>query len=157
MNNTMRIFKNCSLLLLFPCFLLMASGCNSGDGAQPRIPYAPVNLALDLSNQQYRALRFDNGVVALPVRGPAGVGGVRGVLVVRQNASSYLAFERNCPYRPGDDCARVGFDTSPAPFLRDSCCGSQFSLQGQVTGGPAPRALLQYSTSLNSNQLIISN
>lgn len=144
-------------LLIVHCSLLMAAGCNSGNGAQPRIPYAPVNLALDLTNQQYRALRFDNGVVALPARGPAGTGGVRGVLVVRQNASSYLAFERDCPYRPADDCARVGFDTSPAPFLRDSCCGSQFSLQGQVQGGPAPRALLSYSTSLSGNQLIITN
>ncbi|WP_375416761.1 hypothetical protein [uncultured Hymenobacter sp.] len=146
------------LLLTAHCSLLTAfSGCNSDNSAQPRIPYAPVNLALDLTNQQYRALRFDNGVVALPARGPAGTGGVRGVLIVRQNASSYLAFERNCPYRPTDECARVGFDTSPAPFLRDSCCGSQFSLQGQVTGGPAPRALLQYSTSLSGNQLNITN
>lgn len=147
-------------LLLFTviCSLLTAfSGCNTDNGAQPLIPYAPVNLALDLTNQQYRALRFDNGVVALPVKGPAGVGGVRGVLVVRQSASTYLAFERNCPYQSGNTCARVGFDTSPAPFLRDSCCGSQFSLQGQVQGGPAPRALLQYTTSLSGNQLSITN
>ena len=144
-------------LLITLCSLLIITSCNSDNGAQPRIPYAPVNLALDLTNQQYRALRFDNGVVALPVRGPAGIGGVRGVLVVRQNASSYLAFERDCPYQPDNVCARVGFDTSPAPFLRDSCCGSQFSLQGQVTGGPAPRALVQYSTSLSGNLLNITN
>ena len=145
-------------LLIAPCLLLLAAaGCNSDNGTQPRIPYAPVNLALDLTNQQYRALRFDNGVVALPVRGPAGTGGVKGVLIVRQNASSYLAFERDCPYQPDNACARVGFDTSPAPFLRDSCCGSQFSLQGQVTGGPAPRALVQYSTSLSGNLLTITN
>lgn len=144
-------------LLIVLCFLLIITSCNSDNGAQPRIPYAPVNLALDLTNQQYRALRFDNGVVALPVQGPAGTGGVKGVLVVRQNASSYLAFERDCPYQPDNACARVGFDTSPAPFLRDSCCGSQFSLQGQVTGGPAPRALVQYSTSLSGNQLNITN
>jgi hypothetical protein len=130
--------------------LLSATGCNSDNGAQPSIPYAPVSELLTLTDQQYRALRFDNGVVAIR-------GGVRGILVVRQSASSYLAFERNCPYRSTDDCARVGFDTSPAPFLRDSCCSSQFSLNGQVTGGPAPRALLQYSTSLNGNQLYISN
>ena len=137
--------------------LLLSMSCNTDNGSAPRIPYAPVNLALDLTNQQYRALRFDNGVVALPVQGPAGAGGVKGVVVVRQSATSYLAFERNCPYRPTDACSRVGFDTSPAPFLRDSCCGSQFSLNGQVTGGPAPRALLQYSASLNGNQLYISN
>ena len=144
-------------LLIVQCSLLIAASCNTDNGAQPLIPYAPVNLVLDLTNQQYRALRFDNGVVALPVKGPAGAGGVRGVLVVRQSASSYLAFERNCPYQSGNTCARVGFDTSPAPFLRDSCCGSQFSLQGQVQGGPAPRALLQYNTNLSGNQLSITN
>ena len=130
--------------------LLSVVSCNSDGSAQPNIPYAPVSALLTLTDQQYRALRFDNGVVAV-------AGGVKGILVVRQNASSYLAFERNCTYRSADACSRVGFDTSPAPFLRDSCCGSQFSLTGQVTGGPAPRALLQYSTNLNGNQLSISN
>lgn len=151
-----RLMRHLPSLFAF-CVLFFASSCNTDNGAQPLIPYAPVNLALDLTNQQYRALRFDNGVVALPVKGPAGAGGVRGVLVVRQNANSYLAFERNCPYQSGNACARVGFDTSPAPFLRDSCCNSQFSLQGQVTGGPAPRALLQYATSLSGNLLNITN
>ncbi len=137
-------------LLIAHCSLFIATSCNTDDGTQPRIPYAPVNVLLTLTDQQNRALRFDNGVLAV-------AGGVRGILIVRQSASSYLAFERDCPYRPSDACARVGFDTSPAPFLRDSCCGSQFSLQGQITGGPAPRALVQYSTNLSGNQLNITN
>ena len=44
------------------------------------------------------------------MQGPAGSGGVKGVIVVRQNASTYLAFERNCPYQPYDACALVSLD-----------------------------------------------
>ena len=137
-------------------FVLALASCNtaSSDG-EPLIPYAPVNLALDLTNQQYRALRFDNGVVALPVQGPAGTGGVKGVLIVRQNASTYLAFERNCPYHPYDACSLVSLDRSSRLFLRDSCCDSRFEFTGQVIGGPAVRPLRQYRTSLQGTQLSV--
>ena len=136
---------------------LMASACGSKNDDQPLIPYAPVNLSLNLTNQQYTALRFDNGAVALPVQGPAGAGGVKGVVVVRQNASTYLAFERNCPYRPYDACALVSLDRNSRLFLRDSCCTSQFDLRGQVIGGPAPRPLKQYSTTLQGSLLTVTN
>ena len=93
-------------------------------------------------------MRFDNGAVYVK-------GGVRGIIVVRQNATSFLAFDRNCSYRPLDTCARVRID----PFLRlfDPCCQSQFSLQGQVQGGPATRPLRRYTTSLAGNILTITN
>ncbi len=139
-------------------FALALAACNSSsNNGEPLIPYAPVNLALDLTNQQYRALRFDNGVVALPVQGPAGTGGVKGVLIVRQNASTYLAFERNCPYHPYDACSLVALDRSSRLFLRDSCCDSRFNFAGQVIGGPAVRPLLSYRTSLQGTQLTVVN
>lgn len=134
-------------------FLLLAggllTGCSSASNdAQPQIPLAAVNEVLFLSDQQNSNLRFDNGAVYHK-------GGVRGLIIVRQNASSYLAFERNCPYQPLDTCARVKID----PFLRlyDPCCNSQFSLQGQVQGGPATRPLRQYNTALSGNTLTITN
>ncbi|OGX91612.1 hypothetical protein BEN49_04325 [Hymenobacter coccineus] len=135
----------------------LASCSSGGSNAEPLIPSAPVNIVIDLTNQQYRALRFDNGVVALPVQGPAGTGGVKGILVVRQNASSYLAFERNCPYQPYDACSLVSIDRPTRLFLGDSCCGSRFSLTGQVIGGPAVRPLRAYATSLQGTQLSIVN
>ncbi len=137
--------------------LALASCSSSANNAEPLIPYAPVNLALDLTNQQYRALRFDNGVITLPVQGPAGTGGVKGVLIVRQNASTYLAFERNCPYHPYDACSLVSLDRSSRLFLRDSCCDSRFNFTGQVIGGPAVRPLLPYHTSLQGTQLTVTN
>ena len=145
-----------SFLLLHFSFLLI-SACGAKNEAQPLIPYAPVNLSLNLTNQQYAALRTDNGAVVLPVKGPAGDGGVKGVIVVRQNAGTYLAFERNCPYQPYAACAIVSLDRNSRLFMRDSCCNSQFDLRGQITGGPAPSSLKQYSTSVQGGLLNITN
>ncbi|HEX8657130.1 MAG TPA: hypothetical protein VF690_06330 [Hymenobacter sp.] len=141
-------------LLASGCWL---SACGDKNNDQPLIPNAPVNLSLNITNQEYLALRFNNGVVTLPVKGPAGDGGVKGVIVVRQDANTFLAFERNCPFQPYDVCALVSLDRNSRIFLRDSCCNSQFDLKGQVTGGPAPRPLKQYSTSLQGTLLSITN
>ena len=139
------------------CSLFVASACGSKNNDQPLIPYAPVNLSINITNQQYAALRFDNGAVTLPIKGSAGDGGVKGVIVVRQSAGVYLAFERNCPYQPYDACSLVSLDRSSRLFMRDSCCNSQFDLRGQITGGPSPRPLKQYSTSLQGSLLNITN
>lgn len=127
---------------------LLLGACNNTDNVQPQIPLAAVNELVVLTDQQNSNLRFDNGAVYIK-------GGVRGIIVVRQNASNYLAFERNCPYQPLDTCAVVKID----PFIRlyDPCCKSQFSLQGQVQGGPANQNLRRYSTALSGNLLTITN
>ena len=121
------------------------------------IPSVPVNVQLDLLDQQNKALLFDNGVVTIPPGSANGQGGIKGIYVVRQNASSYLAFERNCPYQPLSNCATVTLDRSSRLFFRDSCCTSQFNLQGQITGGPAPRPLRQYNVNKNGSLLTITN
>jgi hypothetical protein len=124
--------------------------CGSNSSAEPAIPSAIVNENLNLTNQQYATLRFDRGFVYLPGKG------VRGIIVVRQSAQQYSAFEQNCPYRPYDQCATVEMDPSGL-FMTDKCCGSTFDLQGQITGGPASRPLRQYLTILNGNFLTITN
>lgn len=135
---------------------LLATACGSKIDDQLLIPYAPVNLSINITNQQYAALNQVNGAIALPTQGPAGDGGVKGVIVVRQTAGIFLAFERNCPYQPYNACATVSLDKSRL-FMRDSCCNSQFDLQGQPTGGPAARPLKRYSTSLQGTLLNITN
>jgi Rieske Fe-S protein len=140
---------------------LAASGllaaCNSNTDPTTAIPNVPVNVQLDLRDQQNKALLFDGGVVAIPPGSANGQGGVKGIYVVRQNANSYAAFERNCPYQPLSACATVTLDKSSRLFFRDSCCTSQFDLRGMVTGGPAPRSLRQYSTNLSGSLLTITN
>ncbi len=135
--------------------LFMLAACSSANDTQT-IPSISFSTQLNITNQQYQALRYHNGVVTLPATGVNG-GGVKGLLVIRQNATTYLAFERNCPYRPYDACSLVSLDRSSRLFLRDSCCNSQFSFQGQVLGGPATRSLRQYNTSLSGSLLSITN
>ena len=149
-----------SLISCVSAGLVLGSGlasCGSKSDAQPQIPYAPVNLSVSLAAQEYAALRFDNGAVSIPMKGPAGNGGVKGVIVVRQSAGTFFAFERNCPYQPYNSCALVSLDRNSKLFMRDSCCASQFDLKGQVTGGPAPLPLKQYSVSVQGNLLSITN
>ena len=136
--------------VLASLLVLGLPGCSSSNNPEPQIPYVSFNEPISVLDQRYVQLRTDNGAVQAP-------GGVRGLIMVRQNATSYLAFERNCPYRPYDDaCSTVSIDASRL-FLTDECCGSQFTLQGQVRGGPATRSLRQYTTSLSGNVLIITN
>jgi hypothetical protein len=133
---------------LFGSQLLTACGSDTNT-VEPQIPLVSFTESINLTNQQYTALRADNGAAYVG-------GGVRGLVVVRQSASTYLAFERNCPYRAYDTCARVGIDASRL-FLKDACCNSQFDLQGRVQSGPANRPLRQYRTSLSGNLLSITN
>ena len=138
------------LVALFLALSLGLSNCGGSSNPEPQVPFISFNESLSVLDQRYPQLRTDNGAVELPN------GGVRGLIIVRQNANTYLAFERNCPYRPYEACATVSVDASRL-FLVDSCCGSQFTLQGQVRGGPATRPLRQYATSLSGNLLVVTN
>ncbi|MEJ8801249.1 hypothetical protein [Pontibacter sp. H249] len=134
---------------LLPLLLLLfLFGCK--DSYQgPAIPEVPVSEQINVSSLQYPELRRDGGYVYLNA-------GYKGILLVRQNASLYTAFERACPYDPTAACAQVEVDQSNL-FLIDTCCGSQFNFQGNVTSGPAVYGLKQYRTSLSGSVLYISN
>jgi nitrite reductase/ring-hydroxylating ferredoxin subunit len=83
--------------------------------------------------------------------------GVRGVIIYRQNASNYIAYERNCSYRPLDACATVEVDGSNL-FMIDPCCSSLFEFStGIPQAGPAWRPLRRYATSLNGTLLTITS
>jgi hypothetical protein len=58
---------------------VLLAGCNSATTTQT-VPSISFSTQINITNQQYRALRFDNGVVALPATGING-GGVKGLLV----------------------------------------------------------------------------
>jgi hypothetical protein len=83
--------------------------------------------------------------------------GVRGVIVYRLNASTYLAFERNCSFRPNEACATVNVHSSSL-YMIDPCCKSSFSFDnGSPTGGVASRPLRQYDTQLVGSELTITD
>ncbi len=131
------------------------AACGNSATSTQTIPSVSFSTQINITNQQYQALRYDNGVVVLPVSGIAG-GGVKGLLVVRKSAGVYYAYDRNCPYQPYDACSLVSLDRTRL-FFRDSCCNSQFDFYGQPTGGPANRMLRSYATNLNGSLLTISN
>lgn len=131
------------------------AACGSSATSTQTIPSVSFSTQINITNQQYQALRYDNGVVVLPTSGIAG-GGVKGLLVVRISATDYRAYDRNCSYQPYDACSLVSLDRTRL-FFRDSCCGSQFDFQGQVSRGPAVRQLRPYATNLSGSLLSISN
>jgi hypothetical protein len=138
------------LRLFLLCTLPFLAGC-ADDDKEPR-PYIRdvyVSQQLNLTNVQYAPLRQDRGFVYLNA-------GARGIIVVRQNANRYLAFEQTCTYQSTDTCAVVKVDDSNL-FMKDKCCGSQFDFEGAVISGPARFPLKQYQTALSGNTLIISN
>ena len=147
--NRVRVFMIIRNVLVF-LFLLTAFACGKDDDdVYDLIPNVFVKEQVNIMDLRYPDLRNDNGFAYIP-------GGVKGIIVFRQNSASYLAFERNCPFQPYDSCATVSMDPSKF-FLADSCCGSQFNLSGQPIGGPARFSLKKYATSLSGNILTINN
>ena len=83
--------------------------------------------------------------------------GVRGVIVYCVDVGVYHAYERTCSYQPNEACATVNIDQSNL-FMTDPCCGSNFDFNtGMPSGGVAWRPLLQYKTTYNGTDLIITD
>lgn len=142
----MRILKNS-----FWIGLLLISGCGREltDDFIPitSFPEIVINLSLPANN----GLQVDGGHLQLSS------GGVRGIIVYRVNSSTYIAYERNCSFRPNEACATVDVHSSGL-FMIDSCCSSNFSLtDGSPTGGPAWRPLNRYRTQLSGINLTITD
>jgi hypothetical protein len=133
---------------MFVLVIWCVFACDSTPTPDP-IPFKIVNKLIDLNNLRYQRLKFDGGFVYED-------GGVRGMIIYRRNASSYLIFERNCPFRPMDACANVKVDGSGF-FMQDSCCNSVFDFEGSPTSGPAFSPMMRYRASLSGSLLSITN
>jgi nitrite reductase/ring-hydroxylating ferredoxin subunit len=141
----MRILKNS-----FWIGLLLISGC----GRELTDDFIPItafpDIVINLSLPTFNRLQVDGGSQAID-------GGVRGIIVYRVNSSTYIAYERNCSFRPNEACATVDIHSSGL-FMLDSCCSSNFSFtDGSPTGGPAWRPLNRYRTQLSGSNLTITD
>ncbi len=134
-------------------FSLVFISCDSQLEDDP-IPVAFFDdIVVNLNFPEYIDLRRDDGVVAL--NEPSA--GVRGIILYRQSASVYFAYERNCSFRPNEACATIDIHSSGL-FLIDSCCGSTFDLSsGTPTGGPAWRPLVRYNAQIDGSLLTITD
>lgn len=147
MNTTNR--NNRGLRSLILALILMGCSSDLTDDPIPIIPFA--DFVVNLSAPEYQPLVVNGGYKEI------GSIGVRGVILYRQDAATYLAFERNCSYHPNDACATVNVHSSNL-FMVDPCCNSSFSFtDGSPTGGIAWRPLRRYETSLVGNTLTITS
>lgn len=136
-------------LLIVISFCLLLSSCDSNERSDDPIQFgdfAPININITLP--AYSALQIDGGHIVLKNEGN------RGIIVYRENSTTYRAFEQNCSFQPGDACATV------EPFsiyMQDACCGSVFNYDGDPTGGLAWRPLGQYEVHVNGSTLTITD
>jgi len=137
-------------LIFILIYLAVFPGC-SPDLSDDPIPYQPFSdIVINLSLPTYNSLKVDGGFATTG-------GGIRGIIVYRLNSTTYLAYEKNCSFHPNDACATVDVDVTGL-YMIDPCCGSTFSFSnGAVIGGIAWRPLRQYYTSLDYNELTITD
>ena len=111
------------------------------------IPYAIVEIDINLHNTEYHDLQRDGGYVYI-------LGGVKGIIIYRENEQTFRAFERNSPVNPTLACAVVDVDQSNL-FIIDPCSSAIFDFEGNPTNGISPFPLRQYITILEDNWLYI--
>jgi nitrite reductase/ring-hydroxylating ferredoxin subunit len=138
-----------SIILLFGSAFLFSCEPQLVDDPIPLVAFN--DIVLDLDFPENNALRNAGGFRALPR------GGVRGIIVYRTLASRFLAFERNCSFRPNDACSTVDPHISGL-FMICHCCNSTFDFEnGNPTGAPAWRPLLQYRVQQAGSVLTITD
>jgi nitrite reductase/ring-hydroxylating ferredoxin subunit len=122
--------------VLLPSLLfLLLNSCKRDDD---RIPDVLVDISVNINNPGYFQLQAIGGWMYFD-------GGSRGILVYRRSHDEFMAYDRHCPWEPGNPCGRVAVDSSSNIIARDACCGSAFVItDGSVSQGPATRPLKQY-------------
>jgi hypothetical protein len=139
--------------LLIGVLLIFCLGLNSckpdlTDDAIPVVPFGSVSYNLNLP--QFQDLKSKGYLYLNDI-------GVKGVILHRLNTTAYIAYERNCSYKPNEACATVDVHASTL-YMVDSCCASTFDFaSGTPTSGPAWRPLRRYETILSGTNLTITD
>ncbi len=127
--------------------LITVSSCEN-DGLYDPVPYVLVDIPLDLNRQDFAALRRDGGSVEI-------LGGSRGIIVYRENALTYRAFDKHSPI-PTDRLCLVSVHPSGF-YMQDSCEGITFDFNGNPLGGASVVPMKQYATRVEGHILYITN
>lgn len=108
--------------------------------------FSTINV--NLNYPQFQKLKLDGGFVYIE-------GGLKGIILYRANENSYLAYDRACPHNPNGEMVQADISTL---FMIDHACHSSFNFSdGQPTGGPAQRPLVQYRVDQEGTTLKISD
>ena len=135
--------------------LLCGCGRELSDDPIPIIFFP--NAVINLSFPEYQqSLAVDGGFKVVSTVAGSSVG-VRGVIIYRKDASTYLAYEVNCSFHPNEASSNVSVHSSRL-YMNCTGCGSNFSFaDGTPTGGVAWRPLRKYRTELSGSTLTITN
>lgn len=122
------------------------------DDPIPFISFPDVVFNINLPS--YSALQIDGGHVVISSFNGQQVG-VRGIIVYRENATTFLAFEQTCSFQPYEAASNV---QAFALTMQCSGCASNFNYEGNPIGnGPAWRPLGQYKTSTSGSTITITD
>lgn len=127
-------------------FCFVCNGCKKNSGNNKSgVPSAPVDMYIYITSNP--SLNSPTGWAYIN-------GGVRGILVYRKSSTDFMAYERNCTYKPSDACARINADAGGI-FAIDTCCGSKFLMSdGSVNVGPATIPLTRYQATFDGTNTI---
>jgi len=117
----------------------MNNGCNKNNQI---VPYVYVDLYVNISLPSYSSLNAIGGWVYVS-------GGSKGIIVYRQTADQFSAYDRHCTYNGDNSCGPASVDSTNS-YVNCSCDGSQYQLyDGLVIQGPATYSLKTYQTSFD--------
>lgn len=127
---------------MFIFTLLFTGSCKEKEDL---VPNAYVNFTISLADPEFSELQTVGNYVLV-------TGGVVGILIYRQSQTDFLAWERNCTYKPSDRCSVV--PDSSGLILTCPCCQSKYLVtNGSPMSGEAERILNQYYTSFDGINL----
>lgn len=140
--------RRLSLFLLL--FSTLALCCCDGY-KHATIPEVNVNFTIHPNDAQYAALNHVGGYMYF-------TGGVAGIIIYRLDVSTFLAYDRACPYDwDKSKDAWICVEESGLT-LADAHCGSRFNiLDGGVISGPAQFPLKTYKTRYDGMILRVYN
>ncbi|MEI6123678.1 MAG: Rieske 2Fe-2S domain-containing protein [Bacteroidota bacterium] len=142
----MKKYFNIFLILIASVFLVVA--CKKEN--KNTIPYVYVSFYLNISSTLYFELSSVGGWVNL-------TGGYHGVVVYRESADQFVAFDRACPYDWDADSSYVSVEPSGL-VLKCKACGSEYIItDGSIVKGPATYPLKQYNTVFDGQTLHVYN
>lgn len=134
--------------------LVLWMGCGKQDlERNPYLPELRFNVPINLNLPQYDNLRYAGGRLFLPQYGH------KGILLLRLNSHTVMAWEASCPNHLPNDCSQTTF---VGVLAECACEGYQYDLAtGQLFNPPEGETpiypLVNYRTEERGGTLFISN
>ena len=143
--------KQFRILLVGLIFSFLTFACKNNGETEPYIANIPVRVEVTLTNIEARPLfTYPNILILKNV-------GVKGIVLYQSAPNVFVAYDAACSFRPSLECEKLSLHSSGL-YMVDSCCRSQFNLDGSIRIGPAYRPLRFYNTTfLQANKLLIVN